>query len=445
MGNLNHTFLEVLVKALTPLLLSMAIIGVHATALVAQGYSPQGGTVVVPDSTLERPQDIGLRAHTNHLILLSPELTGASPGGETPGSLACIYGTVVSPTAPGCPISTSTTVPSGGSGVIAIVDAFDYPTAANDFDVFSTQFGLPLSADDVCNGTNPCFKKVFATGTQPRKNCGWAQEAALDIEWAHAMAPHAQIVLVEAASNSFSDLFQAVDVASNEVLCGDVTCISGSGSGEVSMSWGGKEFSSESGSDSHFMANGVVYFAASGDTGAATIYPGVSPNVVCAGGTTINRDRDHNFTSETGWSGSGGGPSKYESRPPYQDGIMSIVGTQRGAPDFSLDSDPNSGVSVYDSTPCQGLSGWLVFGGTSVATQALAGIVNLAGHFYPNTGSGDGELDTIYGCYATPSCYSSDFRDIVSGTAGNRRKSFSATTGWDFVTGVGSDQGLNSK
>jgi subtilase family serine protease len=430
-------------KAFALRLLSAASTVLCATALLAQGSSPQGATVVVPNSSVEQPQDIGLRAHTNHLILVSPELTGTSPGGETPGSLACVYKTVGT-LVPGCPISSSTTVPSGGSGMIAIVDAFDYPTAENDFTVFSEQFGLPTG--NSCDGTKPCFQKVFAAGTQPRKNCGWAQEAALDIEWAHAMAPSAQIVLVEAASNSFSDLFQAVDVASNEVLCGDVTCPSGgSGKGEVSMSWGGSEFSSESDFDSHFTANGVVYFAASGDTGATTIYPSVSPNVLCAGGTTINRDRQHDFASETGWSGSGGGPSQYEVRPFYQDGIMSIVGTQRGAPDFSLDSDPNSGVSVYDSTPCHGLSGWLVFGGTSVATQGLAGIVNLAGHFYPSTGDAGGELDTIYTCYASSSCYSSDFRDITSGTAGRRRKSFSATTGWDFVTGVGSDQGLSSK
>lgn len=199
------------------------------------------------------------------------------------------------------------------------------------------------------------------------------------------------------------------------------------------MSWGGSEFSSEGSNDSHFTGSGVVYFASSGDTGGVRIYPGVSPNVVSAGGTTINRDKNGNFISETGWSGSGGGPSQFEPRPSYQDGIAGIVGTHRGSPDFSFDADPNSGVSVYDSTSCQGFSGWLVFGGTSVSSPSLAGIVNLAG----GGTSSASVLATIYGNLGN----TNDFRDIVTGTAGT----FSAAVGWDFVTGVGSNQGLNGK
>jgi len=382
-------------------LLTLALLALGAPFALAQAQP----AVLIPDTTIERPGDIGLRAHTNHVILYSPRFVGTSPTGETPQSIRPVYN-----------------LPSvGGSRVIAIVDAFDYPTAENDLNVFSSTLGLPA-----CTTANGCFEKVFASGTKPRTNCGWAQEAALDIEWAHAMAPDAKIILVEAASNSFANLFAAVDVASNLVANG--------GGGEVSMSWGGSEFSTEASSDSHFTANGVVYFAASGDTGGATIYPGVSPSVVSAGGTTINRDPSGNFVSETGWSGSGGGPSKYEPRPSYQAGIATIVGTQRGAPDFSFDADPNSGVSVYDTTRCQGQSGWLVFGGTSVASPSLAGIVNLAGHFDTSSVA---ELTTIYGSLGN----AADFRDITSGTAG----SFSCRVGWDFVTGVGSNQGLNGK
>jgi len=102
--------------------------------------------------------------------------------------------------------------------------------------------------------------------------------------------------------------------------------------------------------------------------------------------------------------------------------------------DVSAVADPNTGVAVFDSTPFQGLSGWLVFGGTSVASPSLAGVVNLAGHFYANTNA---ELTAIYGDLGN----ANDFRDILSGTAG----SFSATAGWDFVTGVGSNQGLLGK
>ena len=363
------------------------------------------GWVVIPDSSVERPGDRGVNAHTNHLILLRPQFTGTAPVGETPQSIRPVYN-----------------LPSsGGSNIIAIVDAYDYPTAENDLNVFSSAFGLPS-----CTTANGCFTKIFASGHQPRTNCGWAQEASLDIEWAHAMAPGAKIVLVEAASNRFHDLFAAVDVASNYIA-------SHGGKGEVSMSWGGSEFSSETSYDSHFTTSNIVYFASSGDTGGVTIYPGVSPNVVSSGGTTIHRDSSGNFTGETGWSGSGGGPSKYEPRPGYQSAIFAIVGSQRGVPDFSFDADPNSGVSVYDSTSCQGLSGWLVFGGTSVASPSLAGIVNLAGSFSSSTNT---ELTTIY-----TGLGSANFRDILSGTAG----SFRAAAGWDFVTGVGSNLGTAGK
>ncbi|MDD5543713.1 MAG: S53 family peptidase [Acidobacteriia bacterium] len=370
----------------------------------------------VPDSSIELPGDVGLRAHTNHLVALRLDKSGqpqtSSPSGETPQSIRPVYN-----------------LPStGGSNVIAIVDAFNYPTAENDLNVFSSTFGLPP-----CTTSNGCFQIVYASGSKPRNNCGWDQEMALDIEWAHAMAPGARIILVEAKSNQFNDLFQAVDVASKLVSP------NGTGFGEVSMSWGGSEFSSESGNDSHFTQPGVVYFASSGDTGGATIYPSASPNVVAAGGTSINRSKTGTFVSETAWSGSGGGPSKYEARPAFQNGISTIVGSQRGIPDFSFDANPSTGVSVYDSTSCQGLSGWLVFGGTSVASPSLAGIVNLAGHFYS---SSTNELNTMYSDTVAPDSWNTtDFRDITSGTAG----SFSATTGWDFVTGIGSNQGLVGK
>ena len=412
-------------------------------ALRAQ-QKPARGTVIVPATSVVRPQDRGLRAHTNHLIFIPanvgnkrggpPGGGNSGPAGETPGSLACVYQTAANLTT-GCPISKATALPSGGSGVIAIVDAYDYPSASSDFNTFSTQFGLPTG--NSCNGGKPCFAKVYATGSKPKSNGGWAQEAALDIEWSHAMAPTAQIILVEAASNSFTNLLQAVQVATSEVQCGSTSCPNGgSGVGEVSMSWGGSEFSGETADDSSFTGSGITYFASSGDTGGAVIWPSASPNVVSAGGTTVHRDSNGNFTGETGWSGSGGGPSQYEGRPSYQDVISAIVGGFRGTPDFSYDADPASGVSVYDSTSYQGLSGWLVFGGTSVASPSLAGIVNLAGHFYFN----NDEQNTIYTTYGTTSgtcSYSSAFNDILSGSAG----SYSATTGWDFVTGVGSNKG----
>jgi len=423
----------------------LAMICACASVVLAQGANSRPGKVIVPDTNIEHATDIGVRAHTNYRIFVPAEkqFTGTSPSGETPGSIGCIY--EIDNGSSGCPTGT-TALPSGGGGVIAVVDAYDYPTAANDFNTFSQAFGLP-SGSTSCHG-GPCFTKVSATGTKPHANSGWALEAALDIEWTHAMAPNAQIVLVEAASSQFSDLLYAVNVASNIVTTCNGTCAS-SGKGEVSMSWGGSEFSGETAFDQYFTATGVVYTAASGDSGGSPIWPSTSPYVVSCGGTTINRDRTGSFTTETAWSDSGGGDSVYEAVPSYQLVISNQVGDFRGTPDFSFDADPNSGVSVYDSTSYQGLKGWLVIGGTSASAQGLAGVINLAGSFAANSTD---ELGTIYGAYSNTGSYQNDFRDITSGstscsTHGHHASTgcYAATKGWDFLTGVGSNLGKSGK
>ncbi|MGN6716068.1 MAG: S53 family peptidase [Candidatus Binatia bacterium] len=422
-------------------LFTIVLLGALPMQSIAQGPPEEivtpSGKVITPPTSIENPGDHGQRGHTNHLIVVPQKglSRSSAPVGETPGSLACVYGLTSSIT--GCPITgkissgnNNLAPATGGGGIIAIVDAYDYPTAEHDLNVFSDQFGLPS-----CTTANGCFQKVYASSSKPAANCGWAQEAALDIQWAHAMAPKAQIVLVEAASNSFADLLFAVDKAT--------AIVQASGqNGQVSMSWGGSEFSSEASNDYHFTSNngGVVYFGASGDSGGKTIWPGVSSNVVSAGGTTINRNSSGNYLSETAWSGSGGGKSTYESIPSYQNAISDVVGTKRGVPDISFDANPNTGVWVYDSTSCQGLSGWMIFGGTSVSSPALAGISNLAGSFYSTSAE---KLGTLYrGCgNGASTCSSSEFRDITSGTAG----SFTAKQGWDFVTGLGSNMGLAGK
>jgi kumamolisin len=377
--------------------------------LMAQGNSD----VHVPDSSIEHSGERGQKAHTNHVISLrSPQPQrpggGGGPAGMSPDKIRTAYG-----------------VPSsGGSGtIIAIVDAFDYPTALSDFNTFSAQFGLVKeTSTDAFSDSNAVFQVVYANGVRPSGNCGWAQESALDIEWAHAMAPKAKIVLVEAASNSFTDLFNAVNTAE------------GLGAKIISMSWGGSEFNGEIAFDSYFDNTSVTYFAASGDTGGKTIYPGVSSLVVAAGGTSLKLKSDNTILSETGWSGSGGGRSAYVITPAYQSNVPGLNG-KRGVPDFSFDADPNTGVAVYDSTRCQGMSGWMVFGGTSVSSPSLSGIVDSVSGGHGSAVSG-GELSVLYGNLGT-----SDFNDITSGSAG----SFTAAPGWDFVTGIGSNRGSAGK
>ena len=392
------------------------------TALAPAQIKPTSGKVFTPDSSIERSIDLGRRAHTTiHIVLSTQPLrdmqsTGAPYAGyayETPASLACVYNLVAVVT--GCSPNTAKTNPTGGSKMIAIVDAYDAPNAAKDLQTFSTQFGLPAAS----------FQTVYASGKKPAYDPGWEFEASLDVEWAHAMAPGAQIVLVEAASNSFADLMTAEDMASKMV--------NAAGGGEVSNSWGGREFSGETSYDSHFVKQNVVFFASSGD-GPGTIWPGTSANVVSAGGTTVRRTASTGaFLSEYPWDSAGGGISLYELRPSYQSGISSIVGNYRGVPDLSFDSNPVTGVWIYDSNA----GGWNIVGGTSVASPALAGIINSAGSFYASSNS---ELAAIYNNRTV----TADFRDIATGYCGPYA-GYSGVAGWDACTGVGVVTGKGGK
>ena len=317
-----------------------------------------------------------------------------SPTGLSPSTIKSVY---VFPTS----------LSAGAGETIGIVDAYDDPTAESDLNVFSSQYGLPA-----CTTANGCFSKVNQTGgtSYPRSNAGWALEISLDIEWAHAIAPGAKILLVEASSNSFTNLLAAEDYAKTHAQY-------------VSNSWGGSEFSSEASYDSHFLESGVSFFVSSGDAGLPAEYPSASPNVISVGGTTLNFLRNTGqFLSETGWSGSGGGCSAYETANPAQSSFSQYgqvnCGGKRATPDVSLDADPNSGVSVYDSTRYQGQSGWFTVGGTSASSPMWAARSADAGAVV--------NASYVYGSNIV-------YRDITSGSNGA-----SALVGYDLVTGRGS-------
>jgi subtilase family serine protease len=307
----------------------------------------------------------------------------------------------------------------GAGQTIAIVDAFDDPNIESDLAVFSNAFGLPA-----CTTSNQCFKKIYASGKKPRTDPGWALEIALDVEWAHAIAPDAKILLVEAASNSFADLLQAVDAA---VL---------KGASVVSMSWGGGEFSSETSYDSHFTAAGVTFTASSGDSGNGAEFPASSPFVVSVGGTSLALDSLSNRSSETAWSGSGGGLSVYEVEPLYQ-AMANIPNPngKRGIPDVAYNGDPNTGFPVYDSVRYQGRSGWFQVGGTSAGAPQWAALFAIVNSM--RAGSGKSPLSsTNTALYALGS--SANYYDVTSGTNGNCGAICTATAGYDYVTGIGS-------
>ena len=168
------------------------------------------------------------------------------------------------------------------------------------------------------------------------------------MEWAHAMAPGASIMLVEASSDNDSDLLAAVNYAAAHANV-------------VSMSWGGGEFSGETAYDSpYFDQAGVAFVASSGDDGAPASWPAASPNVLSVGGTALTLGAGNVWSSEVGWSGSGGGPSAYESQPSYQKGVVTQTSSARATPDVAYDASPSTGFAVYDSVPYEGTSyGWV--------------------------------------------------------------------------------------
>ena len=384
------------------------------------------GDIVTPGSSVERREDLGRAAHTNvHLFRPARVRANTVDVGnfiETPASLACLYG--VAPHVAGCNPQSVTVVAKGGSRAIAVVDAYDYPTATGDLAAFSAQYGLPAI-------TPANFSVVYASGAQPiaDPSGGWALEAALDIEMAHALAPGAQVILVEAASNSYNDLFAAEQVAAQRV--------SAAGGGEVSNSWSGGEFSGEIEVAPAFSGTNVVFFASAGDT-SGTGVPSALPNVVSVGGTTINRDASGNFINQTTWANTGGGLSPFVTAPAFQQPVSAVVGSMRGTPDVALVANPASGVWVYDTTPYGGdVMNWVVVGGTSVASPAVAALVNNSGTFRASTAA---QLQAMY----ANRTHTRNFTDITSGSCPNAA-SGAASVGYDLCTGIGTPVGHLTK
>jgi subtilase family serine protease len=409
----------------------LSLAGLSMMAAAAFGALPSGVAsaqdawrVVTPESNVAQP---GL-AHTNVEILtpvgatqaitpFEPPFTGLLFG--TPASVGCVYKlTMTSTPASGCDPNVVTANPTGGARAIALVDAFDDPTAAADLKAFSTQFRLAPA--------NFAKVKVGSPGPPPPPLIGWNLEESADIEWAHAMAPNAKIFLVEATDNSDANLFKAVATAN--------TLVAAAGGGEVSMSWGGSEFSGQTRFDKNFKQPGVVYFASTGDVPGVQ-YPSTSPFVVAVGGTGFSYNLSTAapfFQEEVIWQSTGGGPSAVYPRPAYQNGVKSVVGRARGTPDVAALADPTTGVWVFCSVSTCGAGPWNIGGGTSLATPLWAGIVNSAGRF---RSSSIAELSAIYPAILTPA-----FRDITNGFCGDFNSLLGAH-GYDFCTGIGSPLG----
>ena len=310
-----------------------------------------------------------------------------------------------------------------GSGqTIAIVDAFDDPNIAADLNHFDSFFGLAP-----CTTTNGCFQKVYAAGTKPATDSGWALEMSLDVEWAHVVAPHAKILLVEASSNTLTALLQAVDVAVQH------------GASVVSMSWGGSDFSAERSFDSHFAINGVTFVASSGDNGHGVIWPSDSPDVISVGGTTVRTDSNGDYLGESAWMGSGGGLSGVEFEPSFQSSYpVPNAGGKRATPDVAYSADPNSGFPVYDTVAYQGMSGWFEVGGTSAGAPQWSAIFAIANSIRAGKGKGHLSHTPTLVYEAAKAGFSTRFHDITSGSNGSCGWACQTHAGFDDVTGLGS-------
>jgi len=379
--------------------------------------------------------------HAQHVMTNLPRLT---EGGESPVSFMRPHYMIYTPdftSAAGVPSGPPSTafspaqvrhaygfdqVTNQGAGqTIGIVDAYDDANVESDLGVFSAQFGLPA-----CTTSNGCFRKVYSSGKKPAANANWAVEISLDVEWAHAIAPKATIVLVEAPSNSLGDLANGVTVAVRD------------GASCVSMSWTVGEFSGETSMDKNFVSNGVTYVAASGDAGSGVAYPAASPDVIGVGGTSLYLSASGSYESETAWSGSGGGLSVYEREPSFQAqfGIPDDSRGYRGTPDVSYNANPGTGYAVYDSTGISGYAGWFQVGGTSAGTPQWAALIAIANSTRAAARKSNlsGTDTTIYTIAKTG--LNADFRSVTQGANGVCGVMCTASAGYDYVTGLGTPQ-----
>jgi subtilase family serine protease len=344
----------------------------------------------------------GSLASQTHLDPAKKHVGATIPFGLTPAETRAYYGFDQ--------VSFGGTAADGSGQTIAIITARSNPNIWSDLAQFDQTFGLAAP---------PGFQVVNQMGGTklPKKNKGWGSETALDVEWAHAIAPGANILVVEAKSDSLANFAAAIDFARNAP-----------GVSVISISAAGDEFNSEALVDSLFTTppghQGVTFVFASGDDGGTAEYPSSSPNVLSVGGTTLNLTYPAQWQGETVWSDGGGGASKYEGVPSYQNGLGL---TSRGTPDVSYNADPETGFATLDT---YGNRGWAQFGGTSAGTPqwaALIAIINQGRTLAGKTPMANAQV----ALYAMPSA---DFHDITYGD----NQTSTATVGYDLASGLGS-------
>jgi hypothetical protein len=307
--------------------------------------------------------------------------------------------------------------PTGSTAWVAVVDAYGYNNAESDLNTYRTQYGL-----GACTTANGCFKKLNQSGQQgnyPMQNTGWAQETALDLQMVSAACPTCHIVLVEASSNSFSNLATAENTAAAQA-----------GVIAISNSYGGGE-SGSAPYESAYNHPGQAVTVSSGDSGYGVEFPASSPHVTAVGGTSLYQGGGTRGWTESVWSGAGSGCSAVYAKPSWQHDPSC---SRRTVADVSAIADPNTGVAVFGPVNRRN-SGWLVFGGTSVAAPLIAGVYGLNGGT-PAIVSGSNPYQNAPGS-------SVNLFDVTSGSNGSCGGSylFTGVAGYDGPTGLGTPNG----
>jgi subtilase family serine protease len=362
----------------------------------------------------------------------------------TPAQIRAAYGLPTLPTS-FTGLSVTQAAQLGAGQTIYIVDAQHNPNVAAELAAFNSKFGLPTcttktiaasaSLPLAAASSSACeLSVVYSTSTggmsstAPAYDAGWATEIALDVQWAHATAPLARIVLIEAASASYDNLLGGVRLANNM------------GPGIVSMSFGGSETSGLSSADSVFAVAKMSYLASTGDSGAGVAWPSVSSKVLAVGGTTLAYSGS-GARSEVVWSGTGGGVSGYVATPTYQSTAVPGMGAalRRTVADVAFNADPSSGQYVAVIASGSSTVKWSSVGGTSLSTPQWAGLIAIANALRAVNGKAAlaaphaalyTNISTVAGTYA------SAFADITQGSHGTCG-ACSGETGYDQATGLG--------
>ncbi|MGH2459769.1 MAG: S53 family peptidase [Chloroflexota bacterium] len=333
--------------------------------------------------------------------------SGWSPrGGYSPGQIRHAYGV-------------DRLSGDGAGELIGIVTADDSPAIPGNVQTFIESYHLPrlngLPGTPACtvrDGPHPCFQRIDSQGP-PAYDERWVTETCLNLDWAHVIAPGADLLVVESPRDDAFDMLGAVDLAVRR------------GARVVAMSWGAQEFSAETLYDDHFQRAGVAFVAATGDLGIVN-WPAASPYVISVGGSTLRLDRGGNVMSDRPWIGAVRGYSAYEPEPSYQvNAEIPDPERMRAVPDVAYSANPEAGFPVYNPASSFAEAGWLELGGTSVGVPQWAGLIALADQGRPGHPLTTAQLDTspIYGAASGP-LHWTNFRPV-----GADRATFDLATG----------------